>query len=132
MTGSLQQERVSFLTISEIGTDDRGETFGFHLCRSQQDFILLKRKAGSISGNSYHTGKNSATNPKVFVLLDGSIEFVYRYIHDEEKIVEFVSRPSIIEVQPYVVHSVHVVEDCIMLEANSLDDIIKDRIREVA
>ncbi len=41
-----------------------------------------------------------------------------------------VTEPSIIEVQPYVIHAVYAVTDFTMLEASSVEDVRQDRIRE--
>lgn len=131
MKAKLCANNVLVQEFDKIGEDERGGTYSFSLCRAQQDFILITRKVGTLSGNTYHEGNSIATSPKVFVLLKGCIEFSYRHINDDIKTVIQIDSPSLIEVKPRVTHSVRVIEDCIMLEANSIDDISGDRIKEI-
>lgn len=112
-----------------LGNDERGSTYDFKI-RESRDFVLIKRKTGSLSGNTYHEGKNSGTNPKTFVLLNGSIKFLYRRIGERNYYMELIEEAAIIEVLPFVTHSVEALTDIIMLECNSIDDIQEDRHRE--
>ena len=115
--------------IHKLGEDERGITYDFQT-KKTGDFLFLMRRAGSISGNSYHEGKNAGTNPKILIILSGSVEFRYRRVGSDSMKSISVSEPSIIEVQPYVIHAVYAVTDFTMLEANSIEDIRQDRIRE--
>lgn len=113
-----------------IGEDDRGLTASFSLVRKQDNFIFITRKAESISGNTFHEGKTAATNPKIFVLLAGEIFFSYRKIGELQHYSCEVIAPAIIEVSPFVTHSVKAITDMTILECNSLADIQHDKIRE--
>lgn len=124
------QKLVEIKRFTPVGEDERGVTAEFSLCRKQDNFMFLTRKKGSLSGNTYHEGKSSATHPKTFVLLSGQISFSYRKIGTEEKHTEIIASPAIIEVSPYVTHKVEVLTDSIFLECNSINDIQNDRIRE--
>lgn len=113
-----------------LGNDPKGITANFSLPRKQADFIFLQRSAGSISGNTYHEGKNEGTNPKTFILAAGEIEFNYRDVNQVKKNTIKVIAPSLIEVSPNVTHSVEALTDIIIFECNSISDIQQDRIRE--
>ena len=121
-------EEIKITPLNLLGKDERGITYSFQT-KKTGDFIFLTRKAGSLSGNTYHEGKNLGTNPKTFILLDGEIEFNYRSINSTDKKQIKITTPSIIEVKPYTIHNVKALTDFIMLEANSLADIQNDRVK---
>ena len=123
-------ELVSIKPFNVFGNDSKGITADFSLSRKQADFIFLQRFAGSISGNTYHEGKNEGTNPKTFILASGEIEFNYRDVTKDKKYTTKVIAPSLIEVRPNVVHSVEALTDIIIFECNTLSDIQQDRIKE--
>jgi hypothetical protein len=114
-----------------IGSDERGSTQGFQLSRKQADFLFLTRKSGSLSGNTYHEGKNLGTNPKVFLLLAGKIKLSYRKVGSEQVFENIISKPSVIRIMPLVTHKVEVLEDAAIIECNSITDIQSDRIKEL-
>jgi len=124
------QTLVSINPFNILGNDERGLTASFAIPREQSDFIYLTRKSGSLSGNSYHEGKNKGTSPKIFILLSGRITFSYRKIGDNESHSEEVVAPATIEVSPYVTHKVEALEDFVILECNSIENIQEDRVRE--
>lgn len=109
-----------------IGQGERGSTYTGAV-RETRDFILIQRVAGSISGNTYHTGICENTNPKVFVLLNGEIIFRYRGIEDATHEERRLDAPCVINVPANITHSVEAVSDIHMLECNSLSDIENDR-----
>lgn len=114
-----------------ISQDDRGVTAEFSLLRKQDDFLLITRKAGTLSGNTYHEGKTIATNPKIFILFTGKIRFSYRKAGEASQQSVEVTAPAILEVEPYTVHKVEALEDIVMLECNAIKDIQEDRIKEL-
>lgn len=113
-----------------IGQDNRGITREFSLARKQQNFMFITRNKGTVSGNSYHAGKTEGTNPKLFILLSGDIEFSYRRLATTERNTLTLSAPLIIEVKPNVIHSVKAITDIILMECNSLADIQQDVVKE--
>lgn len=121
---------VTIKKFNLIGSDDRGMTADFTIARQQDEFIFLTRKSGSISGNTYHEGKNTGTNPKIFLFLSGSIKLSYRQIGDTVIDTIMVEAPCIIEVKPMVTIKVEAIADIMMLECNSIADIESDRKRE--
>ena len=125
-----QSTLVNIKPFDILGNDLKGMTATFSLSRKQQDFIFLLRKAGSISGNTYHEGKNEGTNPKTFILAQGEIELNYRDIKQTNKNTVTVIAPSLIEISPNVTHSVVALTDIVIFECNSISDIQQDRIKE--
>lgn len=125
-----QTDLITITPFDPIGADERGTTSSFTLPRKQDQFVFLTRKAGSISGNTYHEGKNEATNPKIFLLLAGTINFTYRKVTEQQVHQETVQAPAKIEVSPYVTHQVEVIDEAVFLECNSITDIQTDRTRE--
>ena len=111
-----------------VGKDERGTTYTYGF-KDRQNFVFITRKAGTVSGNTYHEGKFTGTNPKTFVILTGQLDFSYRQIDDERHTVIRILEPSIIEVAPRVVHAVKAITDITILECNSLFEIENDRYR---
>jgi hypothetical protein len=125
----MAQALVEIMPLHLIGNDERGDTYDFSI-RDTSDFILIIRKAGTHSGNTYHKGVNSRTNPKIFVLLQGEIEFTYRHIEQKDFFTEIIKHPSIIKIQPFVTHAIHTLSDMLILECNAIKDVQDDRYRE--
>jgi hypothetical protein len=126
----MSEELIKIKQFNLISEDERGITAEFSLPRKQDNFVFITRKAASISGNTYHEGKTAATSPKLFLLLQGEIYFSYRKVGEKEKYRTRIIAPAVIEVAPYVTHNVEGVSDFILLEGNSLKDVLGDRIRE--
>lgn len=122
---------ITLTPFATIGADERGITQDFTLPRKQDQFIYITRKAGTVSGNTYHTGKSPATQPKVFLLLSGEIRFSWRNVTTNHSAESVEIREAImITIQPYVTHQIEVIKDAIMIECNAIADIQDDRIRE--
>ena len=124
-----KQDFITVTPIHLIGEDERGATHDFTI-RETTDFVLIHRKTGTMSGNTYHEGKSKGTNPKTFVLLSGKILFRYRHIEENHHHECTIDYPAIIEVKPLVIHSVEAMTDIAMLECNSILDIQADRTRK--
>ncbi len=128
---SLKEKTIIITPFSELSNDERGVTSEFNIPRKQDSYIYLTRKKGSFSGNTYHTGKESATNPKIFLLISGEIKFSYRKIGSNHKDEQIITSPSSIAVYPLITHAVEALTDIIILECNSISDIQNDRTREI-
>jgi hypothetical protein len=100
-----------------VSEGESGTTYDFTI-RLSDDFIVMKRHAGTLSGNAYHTGLSHKINPKTFILLQGSIELLYRHIDEQVHHSEIIDEPSIIEVYPNVTHAMKAITDIIVLEAH--------------
>lgn len=89
-------KEVEIIAMNKLGDDARGATYDFSI-PSNDNFIFITLKSGSLSGNTYHEGKSAATNPKTFILLSGIIKFRYRNITKAEHKEVEISKPSIIQ-----------------------------------
>ena len=130
MVSMVTKKLVQIRSFNVIGKDTRGLTAEFFLSRQQDKFVFVSRKEGSLSGNTYHEGKNPATKPKIFILLTGKIILSYRKIGTDQKYSQEIEAPTIIEISPQVTHKVEALNDFVLLECNSLKDIQNDRIKE--
>jgi hypothetical protein len=126
----MAQQCIEVLPMNKIGQDDRGETYDYKT-RDNSDYIFIKRKEGSLSGNTYHEGKCVNTNPKIFVLLAGEVDLQYRHIKEKEHHIVSIKFPSVIKIKPYVTHAIKALTDILILECNSIKDIQEDRVREM-
>jgi hypothetical protein len=122
---------VKIRHFDHIAEDERGITAAFKLIRQQAEFMFFTRKAGTLSGDTYHAGKNSGTNPKIFILVSGKISLSYRKVNTTNKFNVEVIAPALIEVAPYVVHNIIALADSIFLECNSIADLKSDKIKEI-
>ncbi len=82
---------------------------------------------GSLSGNTYHTGISDKTNPKIFILLSGEIEFYYRHIDETEAHTLQITAPAKIIIQSKVTHAMKALTDINVLECNGFADVENDR-----
>lgn len=115
--------------ISLLAVGDRGSTYEL-TTRESKNYVLIFRKAGSLSGNTYHKGLTYGTSPKTFIFISGEIRFNYRHISSKQAHTAHLKAPCIIEVSPMVTHSVEAMTDISMLECNSIKDLEQDRFRE--
>lgn len=120
---------ITIREFNDIGYDDRGETKSFAV-KDYGQFIYLTRKKGSLCGNSYHRGTNEGTRLKTFILLQGEVVVHYRRVDSSTIESIRVVAPSIIEVEPFVVHNMYMESDVMILENSSISDIKEDVIRE--
>ncbi|WP_341664589.1 hypothetical protein [Vibrio sp.] len=120
---------ITVKEFNSIGSDERGETKSFSV-KDYGQFVYLTRKKGSLCGNTYHKGVNQGTRLKTFVLLQGEVTVNYRHVDSSEVENIKVSAPSLIEVEPFIVHNIYVESDALILENNSITDIQEDVIRE--
>ena len=127
ITGGNMQVKIEEFTT--IGQDERGITQSFKT-KDYGEFIYMTRIAGAVSGNTYHTGKNKGTNPKVFVLLSGEIELSYRTAGETHVVKNTILSPKVITIKPNVVHKIQAITDVTILENNCIEDIAGDRVRE--
>ncbi|MGF1740330.1 hypothetical protein L4C34_04455 [Vibrio profundum] len=120
---------IKVTEFNPIGSDERGETKSFSV-KDYGEFVYITRKQGTLSGNSYHEGKNKGTNLKTFVLLQGEALIKYRHVESDEVKEIIVPPQSVVEISPYVVHNMFANSDILVLENNSIADIKADVIRE--
>lgn len=119
---------VTVTPVQLFGQDERGENFSWHSDRTG-DFILCYRKAGSSSGQHYHSGKSDYKNPEILFLLNGTAEMHWCPLEGREITVTAIQSPARIEVPANIWHQLIAVTDCCFIELNSLEDVQKDSVR---
>ena len=111
---------VKIIPLSKIGSDDRGATFVFDNDRTGQ-LIVAQRKAGSISGGNYHTGKHPYKVPEKLVIMQGNCTLNWKDINGDGEGSETVVGPAQIIIPPNIWHELIGETDFVMLELNGLD-----------
>jgi len=115
-----ESSMVKITPLQQIGSDDRGGTFVFDNERTGQ-LIVAQRKAGSISGGNYHTGKHPYKVPEILVIMQGNCTLRWKDIHSENHGTETVIGPAQIVIPPNIWHELKGETDFVMLEMNGLD-----------
>jgi quercetin dioxygenase-like cupin family protein len=102
--------------------DERGVTYDF-IARPSSYFIVLNRKAGTVSGSHYHRGTIQSKSPETFYLMKGVFELFVRdtITGNEERYT--LQEGTKLEIPPNTYHEVKAITDIILLELNvSKDD----------
>ena len=110
---------VSISTIDVKAIDQRGALHYFSTNRTGE-FLLVYRKAGTISGQHYHKGKSPGKNPEEMLLVQGSITMNWKNLGTEEQGTITIEAPSRVIIEANVWHEVKALTDIIFIELNSL------------
>lgn len=102
-------------------TDERGALHYFSTDRSGE-FLLVYRKAGSISGRHYHKGKSIGKNPEDMLLVQGSLILNWKELDKIEINSLEVEAPSSVKIPANIWHEVIAKTDLIFIEFNSLQE----------
>ena len=112
------------VTINPIdikAVDERGALHYFSTDRTGE-FLLVYRKAGTISGQHYHKGISTGKNPEDMLLVQGSANLHWKnFITDEEETVDLIA-PVRVLIQAQVWHELTAITDIVFVELNSLAD----------
>jgi len=119
---------VSVSKIDVKAIDERGALHYFSTNRTGE-FLLVYRKAGTISGQHYHKGKSAGKNPEEMLLVQGSIQMEWKNLLTEEKGNLTIEAPSRVIIEANVWHEVKALTDIIFLELNSLAEGSEDTYR---
>jgi dTDP-4-dehydrorhamnose 3,5-epimerase-like enzyme len=117
---------VSIIDVKAI--DERGALHYFSTNRTGE-FLLVYRKAGTISGQHYHKGKSPGKNPEEMLLVQGSITMNWKNLGTEEQGTITIEAPSRVIIEANVWHEVKALTDIIFIELNSLADGSEDTYR---
>ena len=120
--------RVSVSTIDVKAIDERGALHYFSTNRTGE-FLLVYRKAGTISGQHYHKGKSPGKNPEEMLLVQGSITMNWKNLGTEEQGTITIEAPSRVIIEANVWHEVKALTDIIFIELNSLVEGSEDTYR---
>jgi dTDP-4-dehydrorhamnose 3,5-epimerase-like enzyme len=119
---------VSVSTIDVKAIDERGALHYFSTNRTGE-FLLVYRKAGTISGQHYHKGKSPGKNPEEMLLVQGSITMSWKNLGTEEQGTITIEAPSRVIIEANVWHEVKALTDIIFIELNSLVEGSEDTYR---
>jgi len=119
---------VSVSTIDVKAIDERGALHYFSTNRTGE-FLLVYRKAGTISGQHYHKGNSAGKNPEEMLLVQGSLTMNWKNLNTEEKGSLTIEAPSRVIIEANVWHEVKALTDIIFIELNSLVEGSEDTYR---
>ena len=119
---------VSVSKIDVKAIDERGALHYFSTNRTGE-FLLVYRKAGTISGQHYHKGKSPGKNPEEMLLVQGSIHMEWKNLLTEAKGNLTIEAPSKVIIEANVWHEVKALTDIIFIELNSLAEGSEDTYR---
>ena len=119
---------VSVSKIDVKAIDERGALHYFSTNRTGE-FLLVYRKAGTISGQHYHKGKSLGKNPEEMLLVQGSIQMEWKNLLTEAKGNLTIEAPSRVIIEANVWHEVKALTDIIFIELNSLAEGSEDTYR---
>jgi tellurite resistance-related uncharacterized protein len=119
---------VSVSKIELKSMDERGALHYFSTDRTGE-FLLVYRKARTISGQHYHKGKSAGKNPEELILVQGSINMNWKNLGTEEQGTLTIEAPSRVIIEANVWHEVKALTDIIFIELNSLVEGSEDTYR---
>ena len=119
---------VSVSTIDVKAIDERGALHYFSTNRTGE-FLLVYRKAGTISGQHYHKGNSPGKNPEEMLLLQGSITMNWKNVQTNVSDTITIEAPSRVIIEANVWHEVKALTDIIFIELNSLVEGSEDTYR---
>jgi len=119
---------VSVSKIDVKAIDERGALHYFSTNRTGE-FLLVYRKAGTISGQHYHKGNSAGKNPEEMLLVQGSLTMHWKNLNTEEKGSLTIEAPSRVIIEANVWHEVKALTDIIFIELNSLVEGSEDTFR---
>lgn len=108
-----------------IGENDFGQTLEL-LNTISNKLLLAYRKAGSVSGNHYHTGNEDSKNPEILYLIAGEVQLELEHLPTGLKEGFPASAPCKVQIYPNTLHRLLAKTDIIFLEMNSLEEHQRD------
>lgn len=119
---------VTIVPINLKAEDERGALHYFSTDRTEE-FLLVYRNAGSVSGQHYHKGISAGKNPEDMLLVQGKASLHWKnLITNEEETIGLIA-PIRVLIQPNVWHELTAITDIVFVELNSLADGSEDTYR---
>ena len=112
------------VTISQIevkAIDERGALHYFSTDRTGE-FLLVYRKAGTISGQHYHKGISDGKNPEDMLLVQGSAILHWKDLITNKEETITLNAPTRVLINANIWHELTAVTDIVFVELNSLAD----------
>jgi hypothetical protein len=119
---------VTINPIEVKAVDERGALHYFSTDRTGE-FLLVYRKAGTISGQHYHKGISAGKNPEDMLLVQGTANLHWKDLKtNKEETVELIA-PIRVLIQANVWHELMAITDIVFVELNSLAEGSEDTYR---
>jgi hypothetical protein len=119
---------VTINPIEVKAVDERGALHYFSTDRTGE-FLLVYRKAGTISGQHYHKGISAGKNPEDMLLVQGSANLHWKDLKtNKEETVKLIA-PVRVLIQANVWHELMAITDIVFVELNSLAEGSEDTYR---
>ena len=119
---------VTINPIEVKAVDERGALHYFSTDRTGE-FLLVYRKAGTISGQHYHKGISAGKNPEDMLLVQGTANLHWKDLKtNKEETVELIA-PVRVLIQANVWHELMAITDIVFVELNSLAEGSEDTYR---
>ncbi len=119
------------VTISSIdvkAVDERGALHYFSTDRTGE-FLLVYRKAGTVSGQHYHKGISAGKNPEDMLLVQGSATLHWKDLDKNTEETVTLNAPTRVLINANVWHELTAITDIVFVELNSLKDGSEDTYR---
>lgn len=112
---------VIILPIDVKAVDERGALHYFNTDRTGE-FLLVYRKAGTVSGQHYHKGISPGKNPEDLLLVQGSAKLHWKDLKtNKEETIELIA-PIRVKIPANTWHALTAITDIVFVELNSLAD----------
>jgi len=112
-------KNVTITDIAVKAIDERGALHYFSTDRTGE-YLLVYRKAGSVSGQHYHKGISKGKNPEDMLLVQGELTLNWKHVVTGEMGSNKVIAPSRVVIEANVWHEVIAITDLVFIELNSL------------
>ncbi|MEE9525667.1 MAG: glucose-6-phosphate isomerase family protein [Candidatus Woesearchaeota archaeon] len=105
--------------------DDSKKVYKFSA--DTNNWILIELNKGATAGGHYHKGIVKSKDPEINVIIKGKAKYKLQNTKTDEEKEIIVEAQSIIEIQPYVKHTIEALEDFTFIEPFDEEAVKKDR-----
>ncbi len=112
---------VQLIPIDLKAADERGALHYFSTDRTGE-FLLVYRKAGTVSGQHYHKGFSAGKNPEDLILVQGVATLHWKDLNTNEEQTVLLEAPIRVLIHANTWHELKAETDIVFVELNSLVD----------
>jgi hypothetical protein len=112
---------VQLIPIDLKAADERGALHYFSTDRTGE-FLLVYRKAGTVSGQHYHKGVSAGKNPEDLLLVQGAATLHWKDLNTNEEQTVLLEAPIRVLIHANTWHELKAETDIVFVELNSLVD----------
>ncbi len=113
-------EKVNLLNLGVVAENEKGTTFAANT-QNRDDFLIVKRKAGTRNGCHFHKGQVNSKNPEILFVIEGKAELYAYDLKNGEEGKSTITTGFYLEIFPFVWHELNVLSDITFLEMNSIE-----------